>query len=206
MAVMVETPREAFQPISGDEPKTEFEQLCRDLEEANEHLPLGYRAEIIGGKIVMSPWSKAGYNRILDSLQDQLTAHVPKGHRARTTPNLYVFPQQERGYGPDLHVSDHGALEDLGTILLPGSTLSLVAEQTSTSTRSNDLTDKVNAYGKGEVPVYVLIDMQKGMVTVYHDPTPDEGYRAHTQVKFGDRVHIPAPFGFELNTEGWKAC
>ncbi|MFI9200472.1 Uma2 family endonuclease [Streptomyces sp. NPDC053048] len=201
MAVMMETP---FQPISDDEPESKFEQLCRDLEESNEDLPLGYRAEIIGGNIVMSPWSKGRYLSILRSLHNQLTGHTPPGHSAMTTPNLFVFPQQERGYGPDLHVADDEAV-DLDTILLPGSALSLVAEQTSTSTRGTDLTDKVNVYGKGEVPVYVLIDMQKGMVTVYHDPTPDEGYRAHTQVKFGDKVHIPVPFDFELDTAGWKA-
>ncbi|MCA6091539.1 Uma2 family endonuclease [Streptomyces sp. SCA3-4] len=206
MAVMVDIPREALQPIDSEGGENDFEQLCRDLEEANEDLPLGYRAEIIGGNIVMSPWNKGAYNWILDSLEDQLTPHVPKGHRARTTPNLYIFPQQERGYGPDLHVSDRGAIQDLHTILLPGSILSLVAEQTSPSTRGNDLTDKVTVYGKGEVPVYVLIDLQKGLITVYHDPTPDEGYRAHVQVKFGDKVHIPAPFDFELDTVGWKIC
>ncbi|MEU1307929.1 Uma2 family endonuclease [Streptomyces cinnamoneus] len=204
MAVMVETPREAFQPISDDEPKTEFEQLCHDLKQANEDLPIGYRAEIIGGNIVMSPWSKGRYLSILNSLRRQLDAHVPSGHEAMTTPNLYVFPQQERGYGPDLHVADTEAIY-IDDILLPGSALSLVAEQTSPSTRNIDLADKVKVYGLGEVPVYVLIDMRKATVTVYHDPAPDQGYQAHTQVKFGDKVHIPAPFDFELDTSEWKA-
>ncbi|GAA2714912.1 MULTISPECIES: Uma2 family endonuclease [Streptomyces] len=205
MAVMVDMPREAFQPIDEAEPKTEFEQLCHDLEQANDDLPVGYRAEIIGGNIVMSPWSKGRYLSTLRSLLKQLEPHAPAGHEALLSPNLYVFPQQERGYGPDLHVADTEAIEAVDGILLPGSALSLVAEQTSPSTRKTDLTDKVSVYGKGEVPVYVLIDMAQGTVTVYHDPTPEEGYRAHTQVKFGDKVHIPAPFDFELDTEGWKA-
>ncbi|GAA0456843.1 Uma2 family endonuclease [Streptomyces stramineus] len=204
MAVMVDIPREALQPVDDDGAGIGFEQLCRDLELANDAMPDGYRAEIIGGKIVMSPWSKGDYNDILDSLHDQLLPHVPQGHRARTTPNLFVFPRQARGYGPDLHVSDKAATRVDG-ILLPGSALSLVAEQTSSPTRFVDLTDKVDVYGKAEVPVYVLVDMAKATVTVYHDPIPGEGYQAHTQVKFGDSVRIPAPFDFDLDTAAWTA-
>ncbi|MCC3770056.1 Uma2 family endonuclease [Streptomyces sp. UNOC14_S4] len=197
----MDIPREVFQPIA-DEGDIDFEQLCRDLEQANDAMPDGYRAEIIGGNIVMSPWSKGSYFRILRSLEDQLSAHTPPGHRAMTNPHLFVFPQQSRAYGPDLHVADLKAI-DIDTIRLPGSALSLVAEQTSPSTRLVDLTDKLGVYGRAEVPVYILIDMAKDMVTVYYDPTPDHGYLAHRPIKFGDKVHIPAPFDFELDTAGW---
>ncbi|MFF4530306.1 Uma2 family endonuclease [Streptomyces sp. NPDC001407] len=203
MAVMVDIPQEALQPIE-DDPDIEFDQLCRDLEQANDAMPDGYRAEIIGGKIVMSPWSRGRYLPILHSLQDQVSAHTPPGHRASTSPNLFVFPQQSRGYGPDLHVSDTTAT-NIDSILLPGSALSLVAEQTSPSTRFADLTDKVSVYGRGEVPVYILIDMTKSAVTVYYDPNPDYGYLAHRPIKFGDKVHIPAPFDFELDTADWQS-
>ncbi len=202
MAVMVDIPREALQPIDDEGGDIGFEQLCRDVEQANDAMPDGYRAEIIGGKIVMSPWSKGSYLRILNSLQVQLSDHAPPGHRAGTSPNLFVFPQQSRGYGPDLHVADMHAC-DVDSILLPGSALSLVAEQTSSSTRLIDLTDKVSVYGRAEVPVYVLIDMAKHTVTVYYDPVPDHGYLAHRPIKFGDKVRIPAPFDFELDTSGW---
>ncbi|MEU5129619.1 hypothetical protein [Streptomyces mobaraensis] len=50
---MVDIPREALQSIhgdgDGDEPKADFEQLCRDLEQVDDTLPDGYRVEIIGG-------------------------------------------------------------------------------------------------------------------------------------------------------------
>ncbi|WP_372411841.1 Uma2 family endonuclease [Streptomyces luteireticuli] len=113
-------------------------------------------------------------------------------------------PPPERGYGPDLHVADTAVTDAVEGILLPGSALSLVAEQTSASTRLVDLTDKADVYGRGGVPVHVLIDMTQGIVTVHSEPTPDNGYRAKTWVKFGEKIRIPAPFDFELDTAGWQ--
>lgn len=126
---------------SSDEAPTGFAKLCQVLEQVDAALPDGYSTEIIEGKIVVSPWSKGSYYRILDSLQDQLAPHVPEGHRARCGPSLYVFPQHERAFGPDLHVVDRDAAR-VRSIFLPGSALSLVAEQTSRSTRDSDLVDK----------------------------------------------------------------
>lgn len=199
MTAMIEHPA----TVISDESAAEFEKLCRDLELVDAVLPEGYRTEIIGGKIVMSPWSQGMYNEVLDSMLDQLAPRVPKGHRARTTPNLYLFPQRSRGYGPDLHVADRSATR-IRSIHLPGSALSLVAEQTSTSTREAGWGEKTEVYGNAEVPVYVLLDMQEAIVTVFHDPTPDLGYRQRSQVKFGESIHIPAPFDFWLDTAGWE--
>lgn len=50
----------------------------------------------------------------------------------------------------------------------------------------------------------MLVDMKEGLVTIFHDPTPDLGYRQRAQVKFGDSIHIPAPFDFSLDTSGWE--
>ncbi|MEV4868468.1 Uma2 family endonuclease [Streptomyces syringium] len=203
MTAMVEIPRETPRTID-DERDSDFQLLCRDLKLVSAAMPDGYRVEIVGGSIVMSPWSKGQYNDILDSLLDQLSPHVPPGHRARTTPNLYTFPQFDDAFGPDLHVSDKAATR-VDSIFLPGSALSLVAEQTSTSTRHRDLGEKADVYGKAEVPVYVLIDMLQGTVTVFDDPTPDLGYRRHAQIKFGETVRIPSPFDCELDTADWQA-
>ncbi|WP_313956508.1 Uma2 family endonuclease [Streptomyces sp. SAJ15] len=181
-----------------------FEELCRALEAINEAVPTGFSAEIIGGNIVMSPWSRGYYLDIMESLSEQLKPHAPEGHRVSQAPCLFVFPGQSRAYGPDLHVADADATRVRG-IRLPGEALSLVTELTSESTADFDRDDKVKVYGVAGVPVYVLVDMLQGDVTVYHDPTPDRGYRMHTQVKFGETVHIPAPFDFELDTAGWEA-
>jgi Uma2 family endonuclease len=202
MTVVIE--RAATTTNTSDEDGAVFEKLCRDLELVDAAMPDGYRTEIIEGKIVMSPWSQGLYNHILVSLMDQLAPHVPEDHRALPVPNLFVFPQHSRSYGPDLHVADLSATK-VRSIFLPGSALSLVAELTSTSTRDADWGEKLEVYGKAEVPVYVLIDMQKALVTVFHDPTPDLGYRQRAQVKLGETIHVPAPFDFDLDTSSWPS-
>ncbi|MFI9587401.1 hypothetical protein ACIHCQ_37580 [Streptomyces sp. NPDC052236] len=58
-------------------PSGEFESLLRIVEELD--TPDGYKAELIRGKIVVSPWPVAGSSRPLRSLRQQLKAHAPEG-------------------------------------------------------------------------------------------------------------------------------
>ncbi|MDT0345256.1 Uma2 family endonuclease [Streptomyces litchfieldiae] len=196
MTVMMERPSTISTPE-----QTEFEKLCRTLEQLD--VPVGYRAEIIGGSIVMTPWSQGFYLDVMESLADQLRPHAPKGHRVSVAPCLYVFPQWERGFGPDLHVADAGATR-VRSIRLPGEALSLVAELTSESTAERDRSDKVERYGKAGVPVYVLVDMLTFRVVVFSRPGED-GYRTHNEFKFGETVRIPEPFDCKLDTSGWES-
>ncbi|WKK22040.1 Uma2 family endonuclease [Streptomyces olivoreticuli] len=198
MATMVETPRMTSEP--SDSPA--FEELCRELEKVDATMSDGYRTEIIGGSIVVSPWSKGSYLRVMRSFVRQLSPHVPEGHAISEAPCLFAFPQFSSSYGPDIHVSDE-VLTNIDTIHLPGEALSLVGELTSTSTARFDRADKVDVYGKAGVPVYVLIDMLKRAVTVYSSPS-DHGYTAHAQIEFGDTINIPAPFDCKLITADWQ--
>ncbi|WP_438296576.1 Uma2 family endonuclease [Streptomyces sp. HUAS TT7] len=172
-----------------------FEELLRTVEELN--TPDGYKAELIRGKIVVSPWSKLRYLRPMRLLRSQLEAHAPKAHIADTSPFLFRFPAAERGYGPDLFVADEAAFEAEGRHA-DGGALSLVAEFTSLSTRDADWEEKVAVYGQ-LVPVYLVLDMQAAEITCFWDPSP-HGYRSRTTAPFGRPLHIPAPFDFDLDT------
>ncbi|WFB09690.1 Uma2 family endonuclease [Streptomyces sp. LX-29] len=181
-----------------------FAQLCEALEAMNEHVPAGFSAEIIGGKIVLSPWSKPSYQAPMLSLRDQLRPRLPVGSNVDTSPFLFVFADAERAYGPDVHVTEAAAFASVSEgIRIPGEALSLVAELTSASTRDIDYQDKLAVYGR-HVPVYLLLDMQERVLTVFSGPS-EWGYTTRTPCKFGDKVHIPAPFDFELDTAGWEA-
>jgi Uma2 family endonuclease len=197
MTVMMERP----QAISPPTDPPAFETLCGLLETMN--VPEGYRAEIFGGNIVVSPWSRGSYRPVMRSIVRQLSGHEPEGHVVDVAPFLFAFPGQSRAYGPDIHVSDAQAT-NIDAIHLPGQALSLVAELTSESTAERDRSDKVMGYGKAGVPVYALVDMLAGAVVVHSLPSED-GYRAHIEIKFGETVRIPAPFDCELDTAGWES-
>ncbi|MGW5651423.1 Uma2 family endonuclease [Streptomyces humi] len=194
MTLMTERP-----VISGGEPGG-FEELLDVLDELD--LRDGFKAEIYRGKIVVSPWSKGYYARVMTLVCRQLEPHLPEGHVIDRGPFLYVFPGDESAYGPDIHAAPERVFETESS-RLDGEALVFVAELTSTSTRDDDLTDKVEVYGRAGVPVYLLLDMQKGQSTVFWTPSVN-GYESHCTRPFGEDVHIPKPFDCTLDTTGFQ--
>ncbi|WP_369234072.1 Uma2 family endonuclease [Streptomyces sp. R21] len=175
-----------------------FEDMLRTVEELD--TPDGYKAELIRGKIVVSPWSKLRYLRPMRSLRKQVESHAPEGTVTETSPFLFTFPSAGRGFGPDLFVADEAAFEAEGRHA-DGAALSLVAELTSASTKDVDWLDKLDTYGR-VVPVYLVLDMQAEDITAFWDPSP-KGYRSRSTVPFGRPLHVPAPFDFDLDTSGF---
>ncbi|MET9833829.1 Uma2 family endonuclease [Streptomyces sp. NPDC006385] len=190
MTLMTERPT-----ISGTEPNG-YEELLDVLDELN--LRDGFKAEIITGNIVVSPWSKGYYHRVMLLVCKQLEPYLPEGYVLDRTPTLYVFPGDACAYGPDIHAVHERAFETESN-RLDGEALCFVAELTSPSTRKDDLTGKVEVYAKAGVPVYLLLDMQEEQATVYGSPTPT-GYKVHISKPFGEKLPIPDPFGCPLDT------
>lgn len=175
-----------------------FEELLRTVEEMN--TPDGFKAELIRGKIVVSPWSKLRYYRPMRALRRQLESHAPEGHGTDTAPFLFQFASAGRAYGPDLFVADESAFDADGRHA-DGAALSLVAEFTSVSTKDADWNEKLDVYGL-LVPVYLVVDMQGSEITCFSDPSP-HGYRSRTTVSFGEELHVPKPFDCALDTSGF---
>ncbi|GAA3649216.1 Uma2 family endonuclease [Streptomyces chitinivorans] len=196
MTVMLERPT-AIDVPSGT---ARFRALCRTL--LDMEVPDGYRAEIIGGNIVMSPWSQKFYMPVMRSLRSQLEPHAPSGHIVDVAPFLFTFPGAERAYGPDVYAVAEKAFDGHGRYV-DGEALSLVAELTSDSTRETDRTDKVSAYGRSGVPVYLLLDMEEQAATVFWRPS-ERGYDSRLTTPFGEPLRIPEPFGCDLDTSGFK--
>ncbi|WP_338057931.1 Uma2 family endonuclease [Streptomyces abyssalis] len=197
---MLERPTSST-PIETPDGPPGFEALCRTL--LSMDVPDGYRAEIIGGNIVMSPWSKGYYFGVMEAIREQLRPHLPEGETCGDAPFLFTFPGEERAYGPDFYVAARNAF-DTTKRYIDGDALSLVAELTSRSTRTADWEDKLRVYGRTRVPVYLLLDMEEESATVFSTPSA-KGYTAHTTVPFGKTLHIPEPFGCELDTTGFAA-
>ncbi|MEV0989872.1 Uma2 family endonuclease [Streptomyces sp. NPDC049949] len=184
-------------PIDHEAPPT-FETLLRTVAEMD--TPDGFKAELIRGKIIVSPWSKLRYLRPMRALRRQLEAHSPDGHIVETTPILFRFPAAKRAYGPDLFVADETAFKEEGRHA-DGEALSLVAEFTSVSTKDADWHEKLDVYGQ-LVPVYLVVDMQASEITCFSDPSP-HGYQYRKTVPFGTPLPVPEPFGFSLDTTGF---
>lgn len=179
----------------------EWQELCRLVPELC--VPDGYRAEVVGESVHVSPWPAAYHLTSLLSIRDQLVPYVPTGQVAEATPCAFVFPALRRCFEPDLYVADEAAFRTTAHCL-PGDALSFVAELASTSTYANEWSDKAEIYGKSGIPVHLLLDMQNETTTVFWTPSP-RGYVSHLTVPFGEKVHIPAPFDCELDTAAFVA-
>ncbi|WP_106428791.1 Uma2 family endonuclease [Streptomyces sp. AA1529] len=188
-------------PIETPEGPPRYQALFRTL--LTMEVPEGYRAEIIGGNIVMSPWSKGYYLDVMDALVEQLMPRLPEGQRVSYAPFLFALSGQERAYGPDIYVAARDAFRTHDRYI-DGEALTLVAELTSDSTRTVDWTDKLPAYAKASVPVYLLLDMQELTLSVFASPTP-LGYAERRTYEFGDIVHLPSPFDCDIDTAGFGA-
>ncbi|MEU7054782.1 Uma2 family endonuclease [Streptomyces sp. NPDC046197] len=196
MTLMAERP-----VINEAEPRSTFEELLDLLDELS--VPDGYKAEIIRGSVVVSPWSKGYYTRVMRLVCNQLESYLPEGHIIERTPQLFVFPGVERAYGPDIHAA-HEQTYETQSNHLDGEGLSFVAEVTSTATRDGDLTEKVETYGKAGIPVYLILDMQEQQAIVYGSPSP-KGYEVRFSKPFGEKLPIPEPLGCTLDTDGFQA-
>ncbi|WP_257573219.1 Uma2 family endonuclease [Streptomyces sp. JJ66] len=187
------------QPTATEELSAEeYTLLLRTAEELD--TPEGFKAELIGGKIVVSPWTHPSYMRAMRLLRQRFQEHAPQGHIADTSPFLFTFPTARRAYGPDVYVAEEHAFDE-EVRHVDGEALSLVAELTSRSTRDADWRDKLVTYGR-HVPVYLLVDMQVRQATAFWEPS-EHGYRSRHTVSFGEPLYVPEPFGFELETTGF---
>ncbi|MFF0385338.1 Uma2 family endonuclease [Streptomyces sp. NPDC004286] len=186
--------------MNGTQPET-FEALLHRLDELV--VPVGHRAEVIKGEIVLSSWLNGYYHRVMELVCRQLTPALPDGHTIGSAPFLYVFPQDERAYGPDAHAAPSRVYETVSN-RLDGEALSFVAELTSASTRDDDLTDKVEVYGRAGIPVYLILDMQEERATVLWTPSV-KGYESRCTQPFGEKLYIPEPFDCLLDTSGFQA-
>ncbi|MFF3461781.1 Uma2 family endonuclease [Streptomyces sp. NPDC002619] len=82
----------------------------------------------------------------------------------------------------------------------------MVVEITSfdSDTHKRDRVEKPQAYGEAGIPVYLLIDRDRMKVVVHSDPDPRIGYRDVHMAELGEKVVLPGPVGFELDTEDLK--
>ncbi|MGV4986260.1 Uma2 family endonuclease [Streptomyces sp. NRAIS4] len=177
-----------------------FDQLLSDLDELI--APVGYKAEIIRGNMVLSPWHPGYCALVMRSVCEQLEPHVPEGHRICDGPVLYVFPDDERAFGPDVHAAPRRIFKTTSN-RLDGGALSLVAELTSPSTRDDDRTDKARVYGRAGIPVYLLLDMQEERCSIFWSPSP-QGYEGRLTKPFGEKLRIPEPYDCTLDTTGFQ--
>lgn len=162
----------------------------------------GYRVEIIGGQLLVTPPPDGPHSRALTKLMRPLiTAGLDDGEtEVRQGIGLWL-PMDAEDYAiPDLAIVD----ADVDDHLVENNCYDpvcfrLVLEVTSSNWR-NDLKAKVTAYAAAMVPVYVIVDRKHQRLHVLTDPDCAD-YSTHRVHSPGESVTLPDSLGAEVTLD-----
>jgi Uma2 family endonuclease len=174
-----------------------LDALFQWLEESP--IPEGYKTEIVGGNIFMSP-QRATHWHITLKVIDQLRAKYPV---ERLLSDVRIdYPGHLNGFPSDVTLVADGADMD-DKAIWRHQDVEFVAEVISKSTGANDYGPKKTAYAEAEVPVYLIVDPYQGRCLVCTHPKGGE-YTTETKVPFGDEVDLTGTVvGLILKTAGF---
>ncbi|WP_433547017.1 Uma2 family endonuclease [Streptomyces sp. CA-294286] len=171
------------------------------LEEANalmEQLP-GYRVEIIGGLLTVTPPPDAAHANVLTELMIPFLAAGLHSRDSKVLQGVGLWlPTGTDDYViPDLVVAD----ADIDDHLIENNcydpvAFRLVLEVTS-SNYNQDLKAKVAAYADANVPVYVIVNRKHNRVHVLTGPVAGD-YAHHQVYASGQQAPLPESIGARL--------
>ncbi|MHA5053610.1 Uma2 family endonuclease [Streptomyces sp. SD15] len=162
----------------------------------------GYRVEIIGGSIIVTPPPNFAHARALSRLRRPFAAAGLDGGETEVLEGVGLWlPAGTEDFAvPDLAVVD----ADIEDHLVENNcydpvAFRLVLEVTS-SNFQNDLRTKVTAYAQAKVPVYVIVDRKHQRLHVLTDPAGGE-YALHRVHTPGDIVTLPDSIGAKVSLD-----
>ncbi|MGW2033179.1 MULTISPECIES: Uma2 family endonuclease [Streptomyces] len=182
------------QPFDADEPFS----LTAIADEIMERHP-GYRVEIIGGHLLVTPSPDAPHARVLTDLMIPFLAAGLHGAETEVLQSVAIkLPTGAEDYCiPDLVVVD----ADIDDHFIENNAYDpvcfrLVLEVTSGNWR-DDLKTKVGAYAEAKVPVYLVVDRKHQRLHVLTEPAGSE-YANHRVHAPGETVTLPDSIGAEV--------
>ena len=165
--------------------------------------PEGFRAELIEGEIVVTPPPDGEHEHYISRIVRQVLM------RSRTDMDFSGnkgLKLQSRDACPKDHVIPDVTFAPLERGLfrtadswMPCDGVAMVIEVTSSKPQT-DREAKRRCYARGGVPLYLLVDREASMVTLFSDPDKDDYRRLFKRV-FGDPLPLPEPFAFSLETK-----
>ncbi|ACU76944.1 conserved hypothetical protein [Catenulispora acidiphila DSM 44928] len=153
-----------------------------------------YRAELIAGRIVVSPPPPGSHAEVLAKVTKQLIRDAAvdteiSGHRGLETPF--------GNFIADLTVAEPGSFA--GAPSWGTSAGSLMLVEVTSSAPEDDRETKRCAYAAAGIPIYLLIDRDRRETVLFSQPDVEaQDYRADIRVPFGTDLELPAPFCFVL--------
>ncbi|MGK5639685.1 Uma2 family endonuclease [Streptomyces sp. URMC 126] len=175
------------------------DRFLDDMFDRLERLPVpeGYKVEIVGGTVYMSPQRQTHWQIILE-IAFQLRSHFGRGPVINSDVRI-DFPGHGNGFCPDIAKIATDAKCGVSGRYAPKD-VEFIAEVISKDTRENDYGPKKDAYAEAGVPVYLIVDPYTAKCHVHTSPK-DGGYHSELIVDFGEPVDLTSTLlGLTLST------
>lgn len=157
----------------------------------------GLRHELLDGHFVMNPPPAVRHNRVVDKLRRQLQVHCDEA-------GFVVLENQGVHLGEDVVVPDLTVYREESPIergiYVDGAEVLLAVEVISPSTRKVDRIVKPLKCARYGVALYLLIDPTVTPLTVTLFMLDGIDYDDGVEVRAGQPLALPAPFGLTIDT------
>jgi Uma2 family endonuclease len=159
--------------------------------------PEGYKFEIVGGNIFMTPQRDTHWE-IIANIYDQLRARYP---RRRLKSDVRIdYPGRLNGFATDVTLLADGAQMD-DKRRWRYEDVEFVAEVISKDTAANDYGPKKDTYAAAEVPVYLIVNPYTAEWHLYTLPKDGE-YHSDVSFPFGEDIDLTGTrVGLVLKTD-----
>ena len=160
-------------------------------------VPEGYKTEIVGGHIFMSPQRDTHWDIIAD-IYDQLRAKYP---RKRVKSDVRIdYPGHLNGFATDVTALAEDAQKDAKG-RWQYKDVEFIAEVISKDTAANDYGPKKTAYARADVPVYLSWTRTPAQWHLHTLPKDGE-YHSDVSFGFGDEIDLTGTVvGLVLKTD-----
>jgi Uma2 family endonuclease len=164
--------------------------------------PGGYRAELTDGEIVVTPPPDGNHGRTIWRILRQISRNSSTAMDYAPEAGLIVpspgIPEEGRLI-PDavFAPAELDVFHNAPSWMSPDG-VELVLEVTS-SRPDLDRNAKRRAYARAGIPLYLLVDRQERRVTLFSAPAHGDYSRTCAAI-FGDKLDLPKPFDFALDT------
>ncbi|GAB2812563.1 Uma2 family endonuclease [Streptomyces chlorus] len=148
-------------------------------------VPEGYKTEIVGGHIFMTPQRRTHWDITLN-IVEQLRVKYP---RTRLMSDVRMdYPGHLNGFASDVVALAEGAEEDANG-RRRHEDVEFIAEVISRKTAGNDYGPKKDAYATAGVPVYLIVDPYTGEWHLHTLPK-DGTYHGDVTFGFGEEIDL----------------
>jgi Uma2 family endonuclease len=167
-------------------PESDHMAMVQSLHDDLE-VPDGFRAEIIGGEIVVSASPMGQHAFVVSVVRNAIWPVRPTGYELYEVTTAQTASGQR--YIPDLALWPVDIIRGATEWIFPAQLCRFALEVTSPDAEYRDY-KKGAGYAESEVPIYLLVDGKQRECIVFTDPKGTD-YRAEHRVPFGDPVVLP---------------